>query len=357
MTLRARPVPLVEEEHGCQDEVSFHQGVVKVDRSRGCSLRSPQRLGWRQEPPQAQDAEGLGDPEVRRRIVSVSDDGLLEVFDRPLQVAGVPPVEEVAPLEIEVVRVLARRVPARGQAGSPRHQLDLELVDHAQGDFVLDGEDVRCAAVEALRPEVEAAGYADQLDGDPQPVPGLTDAAFEHRAHAEPAADLAHIFGLPLKANDEVRAVTRSPSSCARALMISRRCTWQMHRRAPASCGEGDTATGSLRDGGQCHLEVALPSPASSAVRISATEAGHRPGSFSRHRSIRRTSSAGNSGLRTARLVGIACMPQASLRGRGRGREGQPPTATSTARRRLRSCPLGDCPAPAPGAGAMSQSS
>ena len=60
-------------------------------------------------------------------------------------------------------------------------------------DLVLDGEDVRGIAVEAIGPEMAAGLAVDQLRIDPYVVAGAPHAALQHVADTELAGDLADV--------------------------------------------------------------------------------------------------------------------------------------------------------------------
>ena len=66
------------------------------------------------------------------------------------------------------------------------------------GDLVLQVKDVLERAINAIGPDVRAAGRIDQLHGDAQAVSRLLHAAFQHVAHAELATDLLHVDCLSL---------------------------------------------------------------------------------------------------------------------------------------------------------------
>ena len=70
--------------------------------------------------------------------------------------------------------------------------------DHARGDLVLQVENILERAVETVRPQMRAGRGVDQLPGDADLVAGLADAAFEHVADAELAADLFDVDRLAL---------------------------------------------------------------------------------------------------------------------------------------------------------------
>src|SRR6516164_10376959 len=72
-------------------------------------------------------------------------------------------------------------------------QVRLDRADDAEGDLVLQCEDVVNRAIVAFSPDVPAALGLDQLAGDADAVRRPTHAALEHVAHPELAADLADI--------------------------------------------------------------------------------------------------------------------------------------------------------------------
>ncbi len=82
-----------------------------------------------------------------------------------------------------------------------------ERSDDVIGQFVLDLEQILQGTLVALRPEVMTGSRIDQLAGHAHSVAGLANAAFEHVAGAQAAADLLDIDRAPLG---------RRSSSCAR---------------------------------------------------------------------------------------------------------------------------------------------
>ena len=66
----------------------------------------------------------------------------------------------------------------------------------ALGDLLLDREHVLDGSVVPLRPEMGAGRGIDELGGDAHAVAGAADAALDHVAGAERAADLAHVRAL-----------------------------------------------------------------------------------------------------------------------------------------------------------------
>src|SRR5262249_36447613 len=83
--------------------------------------------------------------------------------------------------------------------------------DNAACDLVLNGKDVLQGAVVALGPDMVAARRVDELRGDAHAVAGFADAAFEHVAHAEIAADFAHVERLALVAERRIAGDDEQP--------------------------------------------------------------------------------------------------------------------------------------------------
>ena len=86
---------------------------------------------------------------------------------------------------------LARSISARSSFGAIAPTTLL-------GDLILQFEDVVERAFEAIGPEMRPGCRVDQLPGDADAVGGLADAAFQHIAHAQLAADLLHVHGAAL---------------------------------------------------------------------------------------------------------------------------------------------------------------
>ena len=68
-------------------------------------------------------------------------------------------------------------------------QRDLQTVDDAPGDFILNREHIGRAAVVAFGPEMAPVFGADQLRGDSQTVSGLPNGALQHGIHVEQPAN------------------------------------------------------------------------------------------------------------------------------------------------------------------------
>lgn len=188
---RLVPAPLVEVEHRPQPGVRLEERAVDLDGPRGGDPCATARLAGRQEPPEPEHRECLGDPNLGHRIRRIDRDRLVERRDRRLEVDRTPAVEEVAAAQVQVVGLAAGGVVTCQRTGLSGQQLDLEPIDDAERDFVLEREDFGVGAVESLGPEVKAAPHLDELRGDAQLLAGLANAPLEHGVDAEPAADLA----------------------------------------------------------------------------------------------------------------------------------------------------------------------
>src|SRR4051794_34483568 len=95
--------------------------------------------------------------------------------------------------QIKIVGIQAVRALAFRKLDLSLPQAWLDGADDAQRDLVLDFENVAERPVIALGANVGAVRGLNELAGDANAVPRLAQAAFEHVAHAELAADLLHI--------------------------------------------------------------------------------------------------------------------------------------------------------------------
>ena len=71
----------------------------------------------------------------------------------------------------------------------------LDRSHNAQGDLVLDSENIIERPIVTLGPKVRAALRLNKLTRETYPVCGFAHAAFQHITHAEFAADLLHVDG------------------------------------------------------------------------------------------------------------------------------------------------------------------
>ena len=101
-----------------------------------------------------------------------------------------------AQIEIVAFEFLRGLVPRPLELGllEPRR----DQADDAGRDLVLQAEYILELAFEPVRPDMGAARGLDQLTGNADPVAGPADAALEHIAHAEFAADLLDVDGFAL---------------------------------------------------------------------------------------------------------------------------------------------------------------
>jgi hypothetical protein len=76
-------------------------------------------------------------------------------------------------------------------------QLRRDRADHARRHLILQIEDVLETAVEVIGPQMRARRRVDELRGDAYALRRLADAAFHHVAHAQFAADLLDVRGVP----------------------------------------------------------------------------------------------------------------------------------------------------------------
>lgn len=158
---------------------------------------------------------------MRIGIAGVDPGSLRERAQRLGQVVGRIPVMQ--PLQIELIDLDLRRVlTAHGRLRlAPPHQLRLQRLDDACRDRVLDREDVRQIAVEAVGPDRLAVLDVHDLGSHPELAAGGTDAALEQvpDAHVFAICPRSTIVARAWKV--EVRGATRSPSTRASAVRIS----------------------------------------------------------------------------------------------------------------------------------------
>ena len=96
-------------------------------------------------------------------------------------------------------------------------ELRRDGADHARRHLVLQIEDVRQVAIEAVRPEMRAGRGIDELAGDAHPAARLAHAAFEHVADAELAPDLLHVHRPALVGEARIARDDEQPAHARRA--------------------------------------------------------------------------------------------------------------------------------------------
>src|SRR5882757_5498584 len=112
------------------------------------------------------------------------------------------------PAEIDVIvpslrEMLIDKRTARALSPNPRllavGQADFQCRDNLLRYPVLQLEHVVQVAIKPIRPHMAAVQAVDQLRRQPDAVAALSDAALQHVANAQDAADLADVFGLVLE--------------------------------------------------------------------------------------------------------------------------------------------------------------
>ena len=93
---------------------------------------------------------------------------------------------------------------------------------HADGDSVLELENVGQVTLKPVGPKMCTGGRIDELTGDPHARRGLAHAALQHVAHAEFAPDLPDVTATcPCRRKLELRAMTNSQRMRDSAVMMS----------------------------------------------------------------------------------------------------------------------------------------
>ena len=137
------------------------------------------------------------DPDERIDIVGIGGERAIEKAARLRDVLGAHTlVEPSHALKIEVHRIRVRRSVPR--AAPRRRPAAFSALGEARDDLVLHVEKIGDRLVEPLGPEMMPALGVDELHVDAHAVSAALDAALEHIANVQFAADLLHVEGLPL---------------------------------------------------------------------------------------------------------------------------------------------------------------
>src|SRR5262245_49675976 len=127
---------------------------------------------------------------MRVREVWIQVDGLAKQLDGRALLSLLFLVQQVTSAQVEVVRGHIARALSMQTTRVPGQQLDLEGLHHVACDFLLDGEDVLCVALEDLRPEVKTILDLDELCSDAHALAGFAHATFEKGLDIEESAHL-----------------------------------------------------------------------------------------------------------------------------------------------------------------------
>src|SRR6185436_3556457 len=130
---------------------------------------------------------------MRRGIVRLKRERLLKQWERLLGISGHRNLSVGQSAQIQVIGVQVFRALTLGT-------LDLRLAEawlysrhDAEGDLILEREDVAERAIVSLGPDMGTGRRLDELASDADAVASLAQAAFEHVPDAEFAADLLHV--------------------------------------------------------------------------------------------------------------------------------------------------------------------
>ena len=130
-------------------------------------------------------------------IVGIGDERAIEKAARLRNIVRGPTlIEPSQTLKIEVHRVGVRGLFRASRLGGD--ELGVQRARQPRDDFVLHVEEIGERLVEPLGPEMIAGFGVDELDVDAHAVSAALDAALQHIADVQLAADLLQIDGLPL---------------------------------------------------------------------------------------------------------------------------------------------------------------
>ena len=191
--LRVVPPRVARERHPHR-HVRFRQQWIQLDRFRGRRAH-PRRFVRRVlAEPARSDGACFGDGGVRRRESGILRHCFVELVGACL-IPGHADVEfGRARAQIEIIGLDARLVPA-----PPASEVQAEVVDDAERDFVLDGEDVGQLAIEPARPDGRVVGDVHQLHVDPHLLIRAQHRSFQHVVGRELASDFADVARVPLE--------------------------------------------------------------------------------------------------------------------------------------------------------------
>ena len=147
---------------------------------------------------------GPGEARVGAGVVGVELDRLLVQTARLAIRLGREALPELPPPQHAVVSLEVLGLAAPRQTALALTELAGERRHDPAGHLVLDLEDVREVAIEALGPEMMSGCRFHQLRRDPHPRACFADAPFQHVADAEVTADLLDARRLALVGHDRI---------------------------------------------------------------------------------------------------------------------------------------------------------
>src|SRR5258708_1057476 len=126
---------------------------------------------------------------MRRRVIGVDRDRLIEIVDRLADslagsLVGVEPPSEVQIIPFKVLVIRLHDRPGK---------LDPQGVGDGAGNLVLYGEHIFRLPAINLGPQITTVRHSDQLCGDPQSIALAADTSFQYRSHVQLLADLLEV--------------------------------------------------------------------------------------------------------------------------------------------------------------------
>ena len=102
-----------------------------------------------------------------------------------------------------------------------RKKLHPKSVGNGRCDLILHSKHIRHFAVVTMRPKVRSVLCLNKLSRHAKTILGTPNTALKNINYSKCLRDLPNVLILAFDANAEVRAMTLSPLTCARALIIS----------------------------------------------------------------------------------------------------------------------------------------
>ena len=135
----------------------------------------------------------------------------------PTRLLRHPRADERQRPQYKVIGIEILRPPAFDALDLGRPEARFDRADRAEGDLVLEREDVVERAVVAFPPDMHAGLGFDQLRGDADPFACLAHRPSEHIERAQLAADSLHIDSLALRGEARIAGDHEEPADAAQA--------------------------------------------------------------------------------------------------------------------------------------------